>query len=64
MLLTDFGLGVILVSLAIFLIWRLTDLFKKDGLWKKEADNPELEVEKTSNPVLNIERNNEFNTEA
>ncbi len=64
MLLTDFGLGAILVSLAIFLIWRLMDLFSKDGLWTKEAADPELDVEKTTNPVLNIERKNEFNTEA
>jgi hypothetical protein len=63
MLLADFGLGALLVSLAIFLGWRLFVLFKGDGIWKKEAENPELEVEKTSNPVLNIRRDNEFNTE-
>ncbi|NPA44001.1 MAG: hypothetical protein GXO49_00545 [Chlorobi bacterium] len=63
MLLTDFGLGAILVSLAIFLGWKLFDLFQADGLWKKEAEHAELDVERTSDPVLNIKRDNEFNTE-
>jgi len=63
MLLTDFGLGAILVTLAIFLGWKLFDLFQGDGVWKKEAKNPELKVERTSNPVLNIRKQNEFNTE-
>ncbi len=44
MLLMDFGLGAILIVLAIFLGWRLFDLFKQEALWKKEADNPELDV--------------------
>jgi hypothetical protein len=44
MLLMDFGLGAILVMLAMFLGWRLFDLFKQDGLWKKEAINPELDI--------------------
>jgi len=49
MLLTDFGLGTILVIVAILLIWRLLDLFKKDNaLWKKEVINPELDVNKTA----------------
>ena len=44
MMLTDIGLGIILIMLALVLGWRLFDLFKQDGLWKKEAENPELEV--------------------
>ena len=44
MLLTDIGLGIILIILAIVLGWRLFDLFKQDGLWKKEAENPELDI--------------------
>ena len=59
MLLTDFGLGIILVSLAIMMGWRLFDLFKQDGLWKKEAANPELDLNRIipEAPVegLNIE---------
>lgn len=44
----DAGLGVVLVILAMLLLWRLFDLFKKHGLWKKEMENPELEVTTTS----------------
>jgi hypothetical protein len=62
MLLADLGLGTILIMLSIFLMWRLFDLFKPDGLWKKETKNQELDVQKTSNPVLNLERDT-FNTE-
>ncbi len=33
MLLGDLGLAAVLVALASFLIWRLVDLFKRDGRW-------------------------------
>jgi len=36
MLLIDFGLGAILVLLAIFMGWRLYDLFQENGVWSKE----------------------------
>lgn len=36
MLFMDLGLGVILVALAIFLLWRLYDLFQERGYWFKE----------------------------
>jgi hypothetical protein len=36
MLLMDFGLGLLLVLLAILMIWRLLDLFKKKGRWTEE----------------------------
>jgi hypothetical protein len=36
MLLTDLGLGVVLVILAMLMLWRLFDLFKKDGRWTEE----------------------------
>lgn len=36
MLLTDLGLGLVLVVLAIFMIWRLYDLFQEKGYWAKE----------------------------
>ncbi len=59
MVLMDFGLGAILVMLALFLGWRLFDLFKQDGLWQKEAENPELDlnriVPETPAEGLNIE---------
>jgi hypothetical protein len=35
-LLIDIGLAVVLVVLAIFMIWRLVDLFEKNGYWSKE----------------------------
>jgi len=50
MLLADLGLALVLVVLAMLLLWRLFDLFKKKGLWMLEKDNPELEVKKTSSP--------------
>jgi hypothetical protein len=34
----DFGLGMLLVLLAIVMVWRLTDLFKKEGRWTEEKD--------------------------
>lgn len=36
MLLTDIGLATVLVALAIFMLWRLADLFKAKGAWKTE----------------------------
>jgi hypothetical protein len=35
-LLTEIGLGSVLIALAAFLVWRLIDLFKRKGLWSKE----------------------------
>jgi hypothetical protein len=48
MLLADFGLGMLLVILAIVMLWRLFDLFKKKGRWTIEMDQVDLvgEVEK------------------
>ena len=54
MLIMDFGLGAILVMLAVFLAWRLFDLFQKDGLWKKEAANPELDLNRI-HPAVPVE---------
>ncbi len=36
MLLMDFALAMLLVLLAVVMVWRLTDLFKKHGRWKDE----------------------------
>lgn len=49
MLLTDLGLGLVLVALAIFLIWRLYDLFQAKGHWadeftKERKQNAEAEL--------------------
>jgi len=48
MVFIDFGLGVILVILAVFMLWRLFDLFKGEGLWKKEVADPELNLARTA----------------
>lgn len=39
MILADLGLGMILVVLAMLMIWRLSDLFKKKGRWTEEMDH-------------------------
>ena len=33
----DFGLGMLLVLLAIVMVWRLTDLFRSKGRWTEEV---------------------------
>ena len=38
MILADIGLGLILILLAAFLVWRLIDLIKPDGSWKAELE--------------------------
>ncbi|MEY2817632.1 MAG: hypothetical protein RL275_1095 [Chloroflexota bacterium] len=35
----DFGLGMLLVLLAIVMVWRLTDLFKPKGRWTEEMEH-------------------------
>jgi hypothetical protein len=47
MILADFGLALVLTVLALFLIWRLFDLFKQNGRWSQElAESKNKEVEK------------------
>ena len=36
MYLIDFGLGMLLVVLAVLMVWRLADLFKAKGRWEEE----------------------------
>ncbi len=36
MMLMDFGLGMLLVLLAMLMIWRLADLFRRKGRWTEE----------------------------
>jgi hypothetical protein len=42
----DFGLGMLLLLLAIVMVWRLVDLFKKEGRWTEDVDH-ELSEEVT-----------------
>ena len=44
MLTMEFGLGMLLVILAMVLVWRLADLFKKKGRWADEVEQ-ELSAE-------------------
>jgi hypothetical protein len=44
MYLIDFGLGMLLIVLAILMVWRLFDLFKKKGRWAEEVEQ-ELSTE-------------------
>jgi hypothetical protein len=44
MLLMDVGLGMLLFVLAMVMIWRLFDLFRKKGRWTEEVDH-ELSAE-------------------
>ena len=39
-LLGDIGLVIVLVVLAALMVWRLIDLFKKKGRWRKETREP------------------------
>ena len=39
MLAIDFGLGMLLVLLAVVMVWRLIDLFKPKGRWTEEMDH-------------------------
>ena len=36
MLFADLGLALVLIVLAVFMIWKLVDLFKRDGRWSDE----------------------------
>ncbi len=49
MLLTDLGLGIVLVILAIFLLWRLYDLFRENGYWSEEYS---AEIKKSAEAEL------------
>jgi hypothetical protein len=60
MLLMDIGLAVVLLVLAIFMVWRLLDLFKKNGNWSKEYNRErkakaEAEIEEQKRKLLELQ---------
>ena len=44
MWLTDAGLFLVLLTLGVFLMWRLIDLFRRNGRWKYELNHPDLDT--------------------
>ncbi len=61
MLMIEFGLGIILVLFALFMIWRLYDLFQDDGLWTKELKeekqfNTKNEIEEQKQKLAELEK--------
>jgi hypothetical protein len=42
MLLSEIGLGIVLVVLAALMIWRLIDLFKERGRWRSEFEQSRM----------------------
>lgn len=42
MLLADLGLALVLVVLAMLMLWRLFDLFKRSGRWAEELASPRV----------------------
>jgi hypothetical protein len=55
MLLADIGLALVLTVLALFMIWRLLDLFKKEGRWAEEYVDAGLTEESESDPAITQE---------
>lgn len=60
MLLTDIGLAAVLVVLAVFMLWRLYDLFKSKGWWKQEYKteikrNAQAEIEEQKRKLKELE---------
>ncbi len=51
MLLTDLGLALVLVALAMLMIWRLADLFKNDGLWSQELEETGVDPPPETEPA-------------
>jgi hypothetical protein len=55
MLLVDLGLALVLVALAMLMIWRLADLFKKQGRWVEEMDKTGFEKSADAEPTISEE---------
>ena len=62
MLLGDIGLAAVLVALAVFMLWRLYDLFTKDGRWAEELAedrkaSTQAEIEANKQKLKELEAN-------
>lgn len=60
MLLTDVGLALVLTALALFMLWRLYDLFRRDGVWARELETERrraarIELEEQQRKVEELE---------
>lgn len=55
MLLVDLGLALVLVALAMLMIWRLADLFKKQGRWVEEMDETGFDKSEDAEPTISEE---------
>jgi len=54
MLVADLGLALVLTVLALFMIWRLADLFKKDGRWTEELEEAGITQEGEPEPTQEV----------
>ena len=68
MLLADIGLAMILVILAVFLIWRLCDLFRAKGRWLEEFNHEKQtvtmqEIEEQKHNLKELEKRLEEDSE-
>jgi large-conductance mechanosensitive channel len=60
MLLTDIGLGLVLVVLAVFMVWRLYDLLQAKGWWRQEykaerKSSAQAEIEEQKRKLKELE---------
>jgi hypothetical protein len=52
MLLIEIGLALVLIILAVFMVWRLVDLFKRKGRWATELAEEGLDAPRRSDISL------------
>jgi hypothetical protein len=65
MLLADIGLAVVLVAVAVFMLWRLYDLFRAQGRWTQElaAEKKKTTLDEIEEQKRKLEELNEVLTE-
>jgi hypothetical protein len=55
MLLVDLGLALVLVLVALFLIWLLYDLLKKNGRWREDVAELDLDQPEETDVAMSQE---------